>query len=176
MDFINAPLHPDVLPKAEEVSLHPAHPSYRKILVLEWWITTAFLVVIGAALIFFVTPPQNGFAWLLIVGAVLLLSAWHRISSLQSFKFLGYAVRERDVMVQKGWLIRSVKISPFNRIQNCSVQSGPLERRYGLASLIVYTAGSNGADLRISGLLQEEADRLRHFILRQIHAEPNENI
>ena len=79
-------------------------------------------------------------------------------------------------MHQRGWLIRRLKICPFNRIQNCSLQSGPLERKYGLASLIIYTAGTTGADMRISGLLQEEADKLRHFILSTIHSEADEAV
>ena len=94
----------------------------------------------------------------------------------RSFPFLTYAVREKDVIHQRGWLIRTIKVCPFNRIQNCTVRSGPLERKYHLASLIIYTAGSGGADMRISGLLQEEADKLRYYILEKIHAESDETV
>ncbi len=82
---------------------------------------------------------------------------------------MAFAVRDHDVIFQKGWLIRSIKICPFNRIQNCSIQSGPLERKWGLASLTLYTAGSTGADMRIPGLKQDEAERLRQYILSKIN-------
>ena len=79
-------------------------------------------------------------------------------------------VREHDVVYQKGWLLRTLKVCPFNRIQNCTVQTGPLERRWGLASLTLYTAGTGGADLRIPGLTHEEATTLQQAILTRINA------
>ncbi|MEJ7911605.1 MAG: PH domain-containing protein [Chitinophagaceae bacterium] len=82
---------------------------------------------------------------------------------------MAYALREHDVIYQKGWLVKSTKVCPFNRVQNCSIQSGPLERRWGLASLVLYTAGSEGADMRIPGLLQNDAESLRQFILSKIN-------
>ena len=105
---------------------------------------------------------------LLPAGVVLFLTFYYFLQE-KTFPYRAYAVREQDVLYQKGWIIRSLKVCPFNRIQNCSVQSGPLERRFGLASLTLFTAGSSGADLRIHGLTQTEADNLRQFILSRIH-------
>ena len=116
----------------------------------------------------------RSYGWLAVVASMVLLCSFYYLAIQKSFPFLAYAVREKDVIHQKGWIIRRIKTCPFNRIQNCSVQSGPLERRYGLASLVVYTAGADGADIRISGLLHEEAEQLRHFILSKIHNEPDE--
>jgi membrane protein YdbS with pleckstrin-like domain len=94
----------------------------------------------------------------------------------KSFPYRKFAVREKDVIYEKGWILRTTTICPFNRIQNCSVQSGPWERKFKLASLLVYTAGTQGADVRIPGLQQDEAEQLRHFILDKIHAEVNDTV
>jgi hypothetical protein len=51
-----------------------------------------------------------------------------------------------------------------------------LERKFGLASLTIYTAGTEGADMRIPGLEQIEAERLRHFILSKIHSEDHDTV
>jgi membrane protein YdbS with pleckstrin-like domain len=169
MDFINAPIDVKALPALEHISLRPVHPSYKKILQIEWFITTIVLSLIAAAIIFTSASVRNSYVWLIILSLVVLFCSFYYIGIQKSFPFLSYAVREKDVIHQKGWIIRQIKTCPFNRIQNCSVQSGPLERKYRLASLTIYTAGTNGADMRISGLLQEEAEKLRHFILHKIH-------
>ncbi len=169
MSFINTELNLKSLPIAEEVELNPVHSSYLKLLRIEWLITSIFLCSVIAGLIFFVPQIRNSF-WLYI----LLLSGFaiiyfYYFFQQKSFPHMAFAVREYDVIYQKGWLIRTVKICPFNRIQNCNIQSGPLERKWNLASLTLFTAGSNGADMRIPGILQEDAERLRQYILSKIN-------
>jgi len=176
MDFINSPVDVQVLPHTEDVILNPVHPAYKKILHIEWIITTIILLVIAGIIIMTSSVIRNSYGWAIVLLATGLVCLLYYISIQRSFPFLAFAVREKDVMHQRGWLIRRLKICPFNRIQNCSMQSGPLERKYGLASLIIYTAGTTGADIRISGLLQAEADKLRHFILSKIHTEADEAV
>ncbi|MYJ74979.1 MAG: PH domain-containing protein, partial [Gammaproteobacteria bacterium] len=53
--------------------------------------------------------------------------------------------------------------------------SGPMDRRFGLARLTVFTAGSAGGDLRIDGLGVDLAEQLRRYIVGRLtdanHAE-----
>lgn len=176
MQFINAAIDTQLLPRLEEVPLKPVHHHYLRVLRIEWLITSLVLVLIAAMLIYFIPSMHKGFNWAILAGAALLIIGIHRFSIEKTFPFLAYAVREKDILSQKGWITRTLKACPHNRIQNCSVQSGPLERKFGLASLTIYTAGSNSADMKIPGLLLEEAEQLRHFILEKIHAEDHEGI
>ncbi len=73
----------------------------------------------------------------------------------------GYEIRDDSVYLRYGVFVRVQKVVPFVRIQHIDSRRGPVERVVGLASLVVYTAGSRGADVRIPGLLPEEADELR---------------
>ena len=167
--FTNPEIDISQLPRAEEVPLQPLHPTYLKLLRIEWAITVVVMILIIVPVMLFV--PKFGKAplvWLTPVAVTLLL-LFYLLMQEKTFPYRAYAVRERDVLYQKGWIIRSLKVCPFNRIQNCAVQSGPLERKFGLASLTLFTAGSTGADLRINGLTQTEADNLRQFILSRIH-------
>jgi membrane protein YdbS with pleckstrin-like domain len=169
MSFINTELDLISLPLAEEVQLNPVHSSYLKLLRTEWLITSVFLCTVAAVLIFFIPEIRYTiWAFILLLTTLLIIIPYYFLLQ-KSFPYMAFAVRDHDVIYQKGWLIRSIKICPFNRIQNCSIQSGPLERRWGLASLTLYTAGSTGADMRIPGLMQDEADRLRQYILSQIN-------
>lgn len=170
MLFLNTAIDTTQLPAAETLDLQPLHSDYRKVLRLEWMITALVLLLIATGLSWWVFH----FRWLpslLLFTAATLLLFFYRLAFEKSFPLAGYALRERDVVYRKGWIVQSIRIAPFRRIQNCTVLSGPLERRFGLASLTVYTAGSSGSDLKIAGLKQEEADRLRQFILQQIHHE-----
>lgn len=79
----------------------------------------------------------------------------------------GYALREKDLVYRAGVFWRSVTAVPFNRVQHVETASTPLDRRFGLASLQLYTAGSAGGDLRIDGLRADDAERMRVFVLRR---------
>jgi len=86
----------------------------------------------------------------------------------KSFPRRGYLVREHDITFRKGWLFRSRVTVPFNRVQHSEVVQGPLLRWKGLSTLKVYTAGSSGANLSISGLDEEVAQVLRQTINERI--------
>ena len=76
-------------------------------------------------------------------------------------------------MYQTGWLVQSLRVCPFNRIQHCSVDVGLFERKYGLATLSVYTAGGNEADMKIPGLTTEMAASLRELITTKTGIDAN---
>ncbi|MFQ3180652.1 MAG: membrane protein YdbS with pleckstrin-like domain [Polaribacter sp.] len=84
------------------------------------------------------------------------------------FKKRKYAVREKDISYEKGVLFRSLTSIPFNRIQHIEIDEGPISRLFGLVSLSVFTAGDSSDDLKISGLLKEEAKQIKEFISNKI--------
>jgi membrane protein YdbS with pleckstrin-like domain len=84
------------------------------------------------------------------------------------FKKRKYVVREKDISYKKGVLFRSITTVPFNRIQHVEIDEGPISRFLGLVSLSVFTAGDSSDDLKISGLLKEEAEQIKEFISNKI--------
>ena len=58
-----------------------------------------------------------------------------------------------------------LSVQPLNRLQHVDLQRGPLERMYGLASLVLYTAGTSSASISIPGLAAAEAERLRDHLV-----------
>jgi len=77
------------------------------------------------------------------------------------YRSWGFAVREEDVLIQRGVWWRTVSIVPHARIQHVDTTHGPLERSLGLASVVLFTAGTVGASIAIPGLPAAEADELR---------------
>ena len=82
----------------------------------------------------------------------------------------GYVVRDRDIIFKSGVIWRSVTAIPYNRVQHVETSSTPLDRRFSLANLQIFTAGGSGGDLKIPGLAADTAERLRTYILEKVGA------
>lgn len=171
--FVNPVVPLDSLPGTESLEWTPLHPRFarrlqvgaliRAVLIVGAW--TAFhlrvLPFIAERL-----PWLPVFAWA-IIGAFCL---WSLLWPAVAVPRRGYVVRDKDLLYKSGVLWRSVKAFPFNRVQHTKLDSTPLDRRFGLASLSVFPAGA-GAGHRIRGLGQETAERLRVYISERIEAD-----
>jgi uncharacterized protein len=76
------------------------------------------------------------------------------------YRAWGYAEREDDLLVRRGVLVRRLSVVPYGRMQFVDVTAGPLDRRFGLATVQLHTAAA-ATDAQIPGLVPEEAARLR---------------
>ena len=103
---------------------------------------------------------------------MLLIYGW--ISVNYGFRHSGYALRTKDILFKRGWIIRKIRVVPLKRIQHVSLQSGPVERKFGLASISIYTAGSEEADFTIRGITQQTAQQIKEWISTQLHGEPQQ--
>ena len=72
---------------------------------------------------------------------------------------------ERGLQVRRGIFWRSEVLVPRTRVQHLDLERGPIERRYGLATLIVHTAGTRLYALRQSGFMDADAVALRDALL-----------
>ena len=55
---------------------------------------------------------------------------------------------------------------PRSRVQHTDVEQGPLQRKYGVATLIVHTAGMEEAKVRLEGLTRGTALRIRDYLIQ----------
>lgn len=78
----------------------------------------------------------------------------------RNYRSWGYAERAEDLLVTRGVLYRRLVVVPYGRMQLVDVTAGPVERRFGIATVRLHTA-SAGTDARIRGLSPDEAARLR---------------
>lgn len=172
MEFLNDTVLVDQLPKAEALALQPIEPLYLKVLRWEWLITMLLFGAILGTLAWFI-PALQATRWLSLMGGAWLLTGiiWYLLQE-RSFHTKAYAVREKDVIYRSGWIIQHTRTTPFNRILHSSVTAGPLERKYGIATLVLYTAGPGDTDLRIRGLQEPAAHALKEWITKKIADEP----
>ena len=97
------------------------------------------------------------FLFLLALGAVL---------AVLRYRSWSYEVREDSLYLERGVITHTRTVVPYVRIQHVDASRGPVERALGLATAVVYTAGSRGADVSIPGLTTERADDLQERLKR----------
>lgn len=123
--------------------------------------TTALIAVVGLGLGLLVTwwagaPIVLAAAVAAGVGVVLIgrqVRAW------------GYDVGEDALTVRRGVLFCALVVVPYARMQYVDVEAGPLERRFGIATIQLHTA-SAATDARIPGLEATDAAGLRDELAR----------
>lgn len=98
---------------------------------------------------------------LLMVPVAALGIAWTVWVPAEAYRHYAYQVGDVDVRVTHGWWTRSVAVVLHSRIQHVDTRQGPIERAMGLATVVVFTAGSVGAMVAIPGVAQAEAEALR---------------
>jgi membrane protein YdbS with pleckstrin-like domain len=67
--------------------------------------------------------------------------------------------------VRRGIVWHKEILVPRSRVQHLDLERGPIERHFGLATLVVHTAGTRMHALRQSGFLDDDAVALRDALL-----------
>jgi membrane protein YdbS with pleckstrin-like domain len=84
-----------------------------------------------------------------------------------AYRHLRFGVDETGIAIESGVIWRSRVSLPRVRIQHTDVSQGPLERRYGIGTLKLYTAGSRHVKIELQGLNHDEALALRDALLAE---------
>lgn len=172
--FENAVVAPEDLPQVDAVTWQALDAKFvrrrqTEAAIVVFFVTLGIIVVqliLGIALDGEDPAFQPGWLWLIPVLVGLPLIVWPVVSVPK----IGYALRERDILHRSGVFWHTVTAVPYNRIQHVEKSSTPLDRRFGLAALQLFTAGGAGSDLTIEGLPARIAERMRIFILEKTGA------
>lgn len=141
-----------------EVAWQSIDPHWRTV----QWIGSAInwlvlgLVGTGIVLLFF------GRSWITAMPAAVALVGfvWTAILAWRRYPAWGYAEMAEDLWVRHGVMFRNLTVVPYGRMQVIDVNSGPLQRAFGLATVTLVTASAQ-TDAVIPGLPADEAARLR---------------
>ena len=97
-------------------------------------------------------------SWLVCAG-IGCFAAYRRWSS------SSWQLDEAGLHFRRGWLWKGEVLVPRTRVQHLDIERGPIERHYGLATLVVHTAGTRHHALRIPGLGDADAVALRDALV-----------
>ena len=146
-------------------------PAQRQVLRVRALI--AVVVLLAAALVVDLGPLRDlevpsgllpGIVGLLGLAALLVLPG-------RRYRAWGYREDEDELQVRSGMLFRLHTIVPFGRVQHIDIAQGPVERAFGVATLILHTAGTRGASVPLPGLARDRAEAMRDRIRGKIRQE-----
>lgn len=166
-NFTNKSIDIASLPQFEEVAFQPISKSY---LIKSNLQNLAFLCVamIGWAVLIYFDLNRIQLI-ILLIGIVLYFGfQFWNISRLQ--KNYGFALREKDILYRRGYLVNKTTVVPFNRIQHASISRDVLDKMLRISTLNIFTAGGSGSDIRIPGLAPDLALRLKEALAAKLTA------
>jgi membrane protein YdbS with pleckstrin-like domain len=100
---------------------------------------------------------------LVVYGVVAIATAW--LLPAAHYRALQFGLDDHGIVIERGIWWRSRTALPRIRVQHSDVSQGPLQRRYGVATLKLYTAGSRYTKIELSGLEHDEAVALRDALI-----------
>jgi hypothetical protein len=155
------PTHPSAFDAADFQPLDPRALRLWQLTDLIAYAVLLFIALAVGAILIFRVDGATGWvvsAWV----AWVLLGAWSILYyHPKNYRAWGYRLDERVLLIRKGVWFRSIKLLPLPRLQHVDVKRGPLQRQYGLATLVLHTAGTHASSIEVPGLEAEEAVRLR---------------
>jgi len=154
--------------RAGEGAMTPLDPSQVHVLRIR-----AFLVAAPAVLAVWALDMamgrELGLPPLAVPGAVLLLALLLvLVYPARRYRRWGYREGGDEIEIRRGNVIRVRTIVPFGRVQHSDVAQGPIQRAFGLATLILHTAGTHGASVPLPGLTHGDAEAMRDRIRAKI--------
>ncbi|GAB2602745.1 membrane protein [Paractinoplanes abujensis] len=153
----------------------PRNPVDRR--AVGWWATNLILlfaapVVVLLGLGLLITPARF---WLLTPAVVIALAGLVAAVALPRWWFRVHRWEVTDVAVytRTGWFWQEWRVAPLSRIQTVDTRRGPVEQRFGLATVVVTTASAKGA-VTLPGLAHERAEEVAAQLTEATQAVPGD--
>jgi len=144
--------------------LHPVTPALR-----GWKALVAFVAIVGYQMADVLRDVVGalgpGRAWLVVLGAVVLVGLVGFVYSALAWRVMRYAVTDTAVHLRTGLLFRQQRQARLDRLQAVDVVQPLLARLLGLAQLNLEVAGGTGSAVQLAFLRDAEAESLRAQIL-----------
>jgi len=153
----------------------PAEPAFKKldprvVRLWQWTDLIAYLVLLGIStpgmILLGIRNPAFAvwlaIIWLLLAGLFIWLSIKRPRRAYEAWR---YRIDDRVLETRSGIIFHRTRLLPLSRVQHVDLDRGPIERRFGLASLALFTAGTHSAKTTIEGLDADEAVALRDHLV-----------
>jgi membrane protein YdbS with pleckstrin-like domain len=157
------------VPGNDYLQLDPRHVTHGRMVGAVSTGIIAMVSSMALAIVFLVADGLAPAGRLLCAGAVVLVIAasgalaWSWPAAVHAHTTYRHGVDGLEIRRGVWW--RRVSHVPRSRIQHTDVSQGPLERRFGLATLRVFTAGTANAEVALTGLAHETATAIRDQLL-----------
>lgn len=148
--------------------LTPLHPPQKSLIRIRMIIRSLVLLALGLVAEIALSVQLGTSPGLVLVPVALLALLQVVVLPGRIYRRWGYDMGDEQLRVLRGFLWRTDTIVPFNRIQHIDVAQGPLQRLFGLSTLIVHTAGTHNSIVALPGLATADAEDMRETIKSHI--------
>lgn len=147
--------------------LDPAYTTVMRIegtlIVLPFFVAALVLGMAG------VLPPP--WTWAPMLVPLLIALVMVMLIPMKRYRSRGYHMAADRLRVVKGVMFHADTVVPFSRVQHLDVEQGPLERAFGIARLILHTAGTHNSSVTLPGLAHGNAVAMREEIRAHVKRE-----
>jgi membrane protein YdbS with pleckstrin-like domain len=144
----------------------PFPPSARTLLVFRYGIVAAFFAVLAAAPAIAIGLATNALAglafWLVFTIAIAIFAWWW---SGMVYHCRTWRKTEGTVELRNGVIWKRHTMLPRNRVQNVTINSGPIRRRFGLVTVVVHSAGATTPNITLEGFPAANGEALQAELL-----------
>lgn len=158
VNWLRVPDTPPQLPSAvgERIDVFQPAGGFLRYMKLQFWISMAVIsvvVFVGWLMITVAVLPVGLLLALPAVALVVLPMVVSYVALHLRYDTTWYVISDRSLRIRRGiWVIRETTIT-YDNIQNIRVSQGPVQRYFGIADLLVETAGGGGGqDPQTAGL------------------------
>ena len=150
--------------------LAAVEPGYKNVLRVRLIVLWLILWIAGAVLDR-VVLQETAFAGLTTFGLPILALVAVVAVPQRIYARLGYRLSERLLQVVRGWMFHVDTVVPLVRVQHIDVTRGPIEKMFGVATLVVHTAGTHNSIVTLPGLAPERAGQIRDIIREHVRTD-----
>lgn len=147
--WFRVPPEPPTLPTMANEKIQAFRPAdgFLRYLKFQYWLLRVFtnIPVIVIWIVFMVTVPVAGLVLAPVALAIIVIPAIVAYVAVHlRYNTTWYVVSDRSLRIRRGiWVIHETTIT-FENVQNVTVDQGPLQRWFGIADVLVKTAGGGG--------------------------------
>ena len=183
-NWFRVPKEPPALPHHDAAAVESLRPSdaWLRYLKFQFWIVFAILdgaIFIAWLACMIAVPLVGAILFLPMLALAILPDILIYVAIHLRYDTTWYILTDRSMRLRRGiWQINETTIT-FENIQNVVVQQGPLQRWFGIADVVVQTAGGGGGGggkhqhtaTTHMGLIEGLADatRIRDLILSRVN-------
>lgn len=152
--------------------LTPVEPGYRAVLHAKAALPSILLATggIAAGVAARTALDLPGWPIALVVAGIAIWSLI--VAPRRHWAAWGWALEDGELHVAHGVWTQVHTIVPLDRVQHIDVAQGPLERTFGVARLVLHTAGTAHATVTLPGISRSTAESLRDTIRAHVRTEP----
>lgn len=184
VDLFRVPRVAPTLPTRDGEGIETFNPAPGFLAYLKFWFWIALTAFDGALIAGWiaicVTSPFAGALLALPVWALAILPDIVAYVAIHlRYDTMWYVMTPRSIRLRRGvWIVHEVTIT-FENVQNVKVASGPVQRWFGIANVVIETAGAgaggppgHGGPALNRGLIEGVADaaRIRDLIMDRVRA------